>query len=63
MSPSVTPKSSEKWGRDLRSTENGSASKHDKDKGVNIQVLLRCRYWNTNAFKFSEKFSCACVFS
>ncbi|KAM0948208.1 putative plus-end-directed kinesin ATPase [Dioscorea sansibarensis] len=43
MSPSVTPKSSEKWGRDLRSTENGSASKHDKDKGVNIQVLLRCR--------------------
>ncbi|KAJ0978474.1 hypothetical protein J5N97_013948 [Dioscorea zingiberensis] len=43
MSPSLTPKSSEKWGRDLRSNENGSSSKHDKEKGVNVQVLLRCR--------------------
>ncbi|KAJ0978513.1 hypothetical protein J5N97_013987 [Dioscorea zingiberensis] len=43
ISPSLTPKSSEKWGRDLRSNENGSSSKHDKEKGVNVQVLLRCR--------------------
>ncbi|KAJ0978494.1 hypothetical protein J5N97_013968 [Dioscorea zingiberensis] len=39
MSPSLTPKSSEKWGRDLRSNENGSSSKHDKEKGVNVQVF------------------------
>lgn len=43
ISPSATPKSSDKSVRDLRSNENGSSSKHDKEKGVNVQVLLRCR--------------------
>ncbi|MQL80584.1 hypothetical protein Taro_013038 [Colocasia esculenta] len=46
VSPFHTPRSSEKFGRDVRSNDgNGSSSnnKHDKDKGVNVQVLLRCR--------------------
>ncbi|KAJ8471575.1 hypothetical protein OPV22_025918 [Ensete ventricosum] len=45
VSPSQTPRSTEKTGRDLRSLEgNGNpSSKFDRDKGVNVQVLLRCR--------------------
>uniref|UniRef100_A0A1D1XJA0 Kinesin-related protein n=2 Tax=Anthurium amnicola TaxID=1678845 RepID=A0A1D1XJA0_9ARAE len=45
ISPSQTPRSSDKSGRDFRSNDgNGlSNNRHDKDKGVNVQVLLRCR--------------------
>ncbi|XP_068637848.1 kinesin-like protein KIN-5D isoform X1 [Aristolochia californica] len=44
LSPSQTPRSSEKSARDIRSGDGNSySSKHDKDKGVNVQVLLRCR--------------------
>ena len=43
LSPSQTPRSSEKSVRDLRSGESNLSNKHDKDKGVNVQVLLRCR--------------------
>ncbi|KAG2624273.1 hypothetical protein PVAP13_3KG119900 [Panicum virgatum] len=49
--PSPSPRSTEKSGRELRSGEaNGSANtntntipKGDKEKGVNVQVILRCR--------------------
>ncbi|GAA0173613.1 microtubule binding motor protein [Lithospermum erythrorhizon] len=42
-----TPKSTEKGARDLRSIEgNGSMKHHDKEKGVNIQVIVRCRPLN-----------------
>ncbi|KAJ4772189.1 Kinesin-related protein [Rhynchospora pubera] len=47
MSPSHTPRSYDKIPRDNRSADgnaNGNtAGKQDKDKGVNIQVVLRCR--------------------
>nr|XP_010937758.1 kinesin-like protein KIN-5A [Elaeis guineensis] len=45
LSPSQTPRSSEKMGRDFRYIDgNGNSnSKYDKDKGVNVQVILRCR--------------------
>lgn len=45
ISPSQTPRSGEKFSRDLRPHDlNGNLnSKSDKDKGVNVQVLLRCR--------------------
>ncbi|OAY85534.1 125 kDa kinesin-related protein [Ananas comosus] len=45
MSPSQTPKSSDKSGRDFRSNDsNGNSNpKYDKEKGVNVQVILRCR--------------------
>ncbi|KAK8596427.1 hypothetical protein V6N13_001052 [Hibiscus sabdariffa] len=39
LSPSQTPRSNDKSVRDLRPPD----SKHDKDKGVNVQVILRCR--------------------
>ncbi|KAK2997456.1 hypothetical protein RJ639_024521 [Escallonia herrerae] len=44
LSPTQTPRSSDKAARDLRSAE-GSASgrQHDKEKGVNVQVIVRCR--------------------
>ncbi|PIA38806.1 hypothetical protein AQUCO_02700183v1 [Aquilegia coerulea] len=43
LSPSQTPRSTEKNTRDLRQMEGNFNNKHDKDKGVNVQVLLRCR--------------------
>ncbi|WOL14877.1 kinesin-like protein KIN-5A [Canna indica] len=45
VSPSQTPRSTDKHGRDPRSIDgNGNLSgKFDKDKGVNVQVILRCR--------------------
>ncbi|CAA2933622.1 kinesin KIN-5D [Olea europaea subsp. europaea] len=43
ISPSHTPRSSDKAARDLRSVEGNTSGKHDKDKGVNVQVVLRCR--------------------
>ncbi|KAK4741843.1 hypothetical protein SAY87_025431 [Trapa incisa] len=45
LSPSQTPRSSDKSVRDLRS-DSSSSSKLEKDKGVNVQVLLRCRPLN-----------------
>ncbi|KAK6142057.1 hypothetical protein DH2020_013886 [Rehmannia glutinosa] len=42
-SPSHTPRSSDKATRDLRSGEGSFSGKHDKDKGVNVQVVVRCR--------------------
>ncbi|GMI97031.1 hypothetical protein like AT3G45850 [Hibiscus trionum] len=39
LSPSQTPRSNDKSVRDLRPAD----PKHDKDKGVNVQVILRCR--------------------
>ncbi|CAL4903139.1 unnamed protein product [Urochloa decumbens] len=49
--PSPSPRSTEKSGRELRSGEaNGGTNTHtntiskgDKEKGVNVQVILRCR--------------------
>ncbi|KAF8395042.1 hypothetical protein HHK36_018981 [Tetracentron sinense] len=43
LSPSQTPRSSDRAARDLRSGDGNLSNKHDKDKGVNVQVLLRCR--------------------
>ncbi|KAL3367185.1 hypothetical protein AABB24_011748 [Solanum stoloniferum] len=42
-SPSQTPRSSEKVVRDLRLAEGNMSGRHDKDKGVNVQVIVRCR--------------------
>ncbi|KAF3329937.1 kinesin-related protein-like protein [Carex littledalei] len=43
MSPSHTPRSYDKIPRDNRSADGNGNGKHDKEKGVNIQVVLRCR--------------------
>lgn len=43
LSPSQTPRSSDKSVRDLRSGDSNSINRHEKDKGVNVQVLVRCR--------------------
>ncbi|KAK7261422.1 hypothetical protein RIF29_27732 [Crotalaria pallida] len=52
MSPSQTPRSSDKASRDLRSADsNSNSSKFDKDKGVNVQVLLRCRPLNEDEMR------------
>lgn len=45
VSPSNTRRLSEKFGRDLRSGDGTGlfSNKQEKDKGVNVQVILRCR--------------------
>ncbi|KAH1233061.1 Kinesin-like protein KIN-5D [Glycine max] len=45
LSPSQTPRSSDRPMLDLGSADSNSNShnKYDKDKGVNVQVLVRCR--------------------
>ncbi|GFZ20555.1 P-loop containing nucleoside triphosphate hydrolases superfamily protein [Actinidia rufa] len=43
LSPSQTPRSSDKVARDLRSGDGNSSSKQDREKGVNVQVIVRCR--------------------
>ncbi|KAJ7980926.1 Kinesin-like protein [Quillaja saponaria] len=44
LSPSQTPRSNDKSARDLRSADsNSNSNKYDKEKGVNVQVLVRCR--------------------
>ncbi|XP_057781687.1 kinesin-like protein KIN-5D [Salvia miltiorrhiza] len=43
ISPSQTPRSSDKAGRDLRSGEGSFNARQDKEKGVNVQVIVRCR--------------------
>ncbi|CAN6559692.1 unnamed protein product [Malus baccata var. baccata] len=43
LSPSQTPRSSDKSVRDLRSGDSNSTNRHEKEKGVNVQVLVRCR--------------------
>ncbi|KAJ0021234.1 hypothetical protein Pint_32282 [Pistacia integerrima] len=50
LSPSQTPRSSDKSARDLRSNDS-STSKHDKDKGVNVQVIVRCRPLNEDEMR------------
>lgn len=49
-SPCQTPRSTDKSNRDLRLAESNAnansnpVSKNEKEKGVNIQVIVRCRY-------------------
>ncbi|XP_052185435.1 kinesin-like protein KIN-5D [Diospyros lotus] len=43
VSPSQSPRSSEKACRDLRSADGNSSFRLNKDRGVNIQVIVRCR--------------------
>ncbi|KAM7496660.1 hypothetical protein LguiA_021074 [Lonicera macranthoides] len=43
LSPSQTPRSSDKAVRDLRSGDGNMSGKHDREKGVNVQVIVRCR--------------------
>jgi kinesin family member 11 len=41
-----SPKLSDRSNRDFRSNDsngNSNSSKYDKEKGVNVQVIVRCR--------------------
>ncbi|MED6182536.1 Kinesin-like protein KIN-5D [Stylosanthes scabra] len=62
ISPS-TPRSSDKAVRDLRSADSNSTTynnKHDKDKGVNVQVLLRCRPLNEDETRVNTPVVISC---
>ncbi|PWA85208.1 P-loop containing nucleoside triphosphate hydrolases superfamily protein [Artemisia annua] len=51
-SPSHTPRSVEKSVRDIRHTEGNMSGKHDnREKGVNVQVVVRCRPMNSDEEK------------
>ncbi|XP_013602855.1 PREDICTED: 125 kDa kinesin-related protein [Brassica oleracea var. oleracea] len=43
LSPAQTPRSSDKLARESRSSDSNSTNRNDKEKGVNVQVILRCR--------------------
>ncbi|PKA63284.1 125 kDa kinesin-related protein [Apostasia shenzhenica] len=43
ISPSQTPRSGEKSSKGSNESNGNPSSKNDKEKGVNIQVILRCR--------------------
>ncbi|EPS68865.1 hypothetical protein M569_05900, partial [Genlisea aurea] len=60
ISPSHTPRSSDKSGRDLRSGEGSFSGKHDKDKGVNVQVILRCRPLNEDEVRLHTPVAISC---
>ncbi|KAL1345380.1 hypothetical protein HN51_019129 [Arachis hypogaea] len=61
ISPS-TPRSSDKAVRDLRSVDSNSTifNKNDKDKGVNVQVLLRCRPLNEDEMRVNTPVVISC---
>lgn len=42
VSPARTPRSMDKSTRDLR-PDTSNSSKNDREKGVNVQVIVRCR--------------------
>ncbi|KAL4570978.1 hypothetical protein LXL04_017727 [Taraxacum kok-saghyz] len=43
ISPSNTSRSIDKTAREIRAGEVQSNGKHDREKGVNVQVIVRCR--------------------
>lgn len=57
-SPCQTPRSTDKSNRDLRSADlnSNSFNKSEKEKGVNIQVIVRCRYVTLFFFKKLSSF-------
>ncbi|CAN4100917.1 unnamed protein product [Withania somnifera] len=59
-SPSQTPRSSEKAVRDLRLAEGNMSGKHDKDKGVNVQVIVRCRPLSEDEMKLNTPAVISC---
>ncbi|WOL08474.1 kinesin-like protein KIN-5A [Canna indica] len=63
VSPSQTPRPTEKMGRDLRSFEgNGNSSgKLDKEKGVNVQVILRCRPLSEEELRINTPIVISCT--
>ncbi|CAK9161854.1 unnamed protein product [Ilex paraguariensis] len=60
LSPSQTPRSSEKAVRDLRSGEGNVNGKQEKDKGVNVQVIVRCRPLNEDEVRLHTPVVVSC---
>ncbi|KAL4587620.1 hypothetical protein LXL04_000492 [Taraxacum kok-saghyz] len=59
-SPSHTPRSTDKSVRDLRHVEGNMSGKHDKEKGVNVQVVVRCRPMNAEEEKLHTPMVITC---
>ncbi|KAL8213831.1 hypothetical protein R6Q57_003280 [Mikania cordata] len=60
-SPSQTPRSTEKSTRDIRHVEGNMSGKHDKEKGVNVQVVVRCRPLNADEEKLHTPVVITCA--
>ncbi|XP_077239637.1 kinesin-like protein KIN-5D [Tasmannia lanceolata] len=60
LSPSQTPRSNEKSVRDLRLGDGNSNGKYDKDKGVNVQVIVRCRPLSDDEIKLNTPVVISC---
>eukprot|EP00252_Welwitschia_mirabilis_P020280 TRINITY_DN4937_c0_g1_i1.p1 TRINITY_DN4937_c0_g1~~TRINITY_DN4937_c0_g1_i1.p1 ORF type:complete len:1049 (+),score=167.40 TRINITY_DN4937_c0_g1_i1:454-3600(+) len=50
LSPGTTPRSSEKT-KNAEGRSGDFMSRHDKEKGVNVQVILRCRPYNEDELR------------
>ncbi|KAJ4830991.1 Kinesin-like protein KIN-5D [Turnera subulata] len=60
-SPSSTPRSTDKATRDLRSGDSNSFNNRlDKDKGVNVQVIVRCRPMNEDELRVNTPVVISC---
>ncbi|KAI0488803.1 hypothetical protein KFK09_028642 [Dendrobium nobile] len=55
-----TPRSSDRSSKGANDTSSNSNSKHDKDKGVNIQVIVRCRPLNDDEMRFNTPVVISC---
>ncbi|XP_047976646.1 kinesin-like protein KIN-5D [Salvia hispanica] len=60
ISPSQTPRSSDRVVRDPRSGEGNFSGKHDKDRGVNVQVIVRCRPLSEDEARFHTPVVISC---
>ncbi|KVH88474.1 hypothetical protein Ccrd_026745 [Cynara cardunculus var. scolymus] len=59
-SPSHTPRSIDKAARDLRLGEGNMSGKNDKEKCVNVQVVVRCRPMNADEEKLHTPMVITC---
>lgn len=60
LSPAQTPRSTDKSSRDLRSADSNSSSKNDREKGVNVQVIVRCRPMNDDELRLHTPVVVSC---
>lgn len=60
VSPTHTPRSTDKSTRDLRSGGDSNSNKTDRDKGVNVQVLVRCRPLNDDERRLQTPVAITC---
>ncbi|KAK8939766.1 125 kDa kinesin-related protein [Platanthera guangdongensis] len=60
ISPSQTPRSGDRLSKGSNDSSNNSNSKQDKEKGVNVQVIVRCRPLNDGEMRVNTPTVISC---